>query len=510
MSALAALILTVSNWALVPNLAHADNLADEKKAAQYGNTDTQFLATDDETAADERIESLTKQIAKLELELIRLNTNFRIECTSVSKWKTWRFFLYNLGGSASCEAGSISIAATRWHYCNSPNPMPISSAVAGPTLLLIGHCIVLGGVLTETALDFLHDRAVRNEGFDINTTQKRVLEIKKNIDKLLAERDALLTQVPAKQGDSDSNDLSNSNLKDREVETAEGVILKDIRSLALNEYAKFFVRANRFFAVRDANSLLSASAASSGGFGGSLMGIISSARRRQRTVGIGGIGFPISGGIIVLTPILTRLVGNIRAHNASNQINSELENLESRSVLQLDADRTKLEQIISRKDPSKYSNLSNVSGRLAAYSLQSALFTAQDKIDKRELTLANKELAERMFFSTAVGGSKISWGANLANAGYGFHRRLMVQVSQGNGALKLVSSPAPGSLFTRRVAIGATSYIPSTSMWLIDTLQTRVRGELRDRALAKQNNLPAAMLKERLDRVQEIDDAFNF
>ncbi len=467
------------------------------------------------------LEALTTQIAKKEAELLRLNTHFRLECTQISKMKPWRLFLYNLAASGCSEAGITSIAASRWHYWRRPKTMTRTTAVSGPILLLIGHCITLTGVLTETALDAIKDRKTREKGFDIKTTHKKVLEIKNGLDKLLVERDALLAS---------SGTLTSSEL---ELAKAEGVVLKDVRDLSLSEYSQFYVRANKFFGNRDANSALTVLAAGTGGFQGSLLGLISAAKREPRLAGPAGIGFLISGATIVATPLASRLLANLRGNAARKNLDSELDNLTTKSASQLDTDRSKLEQLLAQTNQSDRSNLTNISNRLTGYVKQGALFAAQDRMNVKEKALADKELIERMIYSTLIGGTKMSWGINLAHAGFCYHAKSMLQITKGTkvvttakvgaggkivlqkatkatSTIKVVADPAPAKQFTKRVAIGATTYIPGTSLWIMDTLQNRLRGEMRNRALASQKNLPAAQLKERLDRVDEIDGAFNY
>lgn len=461
----------------------------------------QALLADAQISApsNQRLELLTTAIAKKETELLRLNTSFRIECTKVSKWKPWRLFFYNLAASSCSEAGITSISATRWHYWRQPKTMPRSTAMAGPICLLVGHCITLGGVLTESTLDIINDHKVRKKGFDINTTHKKVLAIKSDLDKLLAERDQLLANT------------ADLNASEQELAKAEGVVLKDVRDLSLSEYSQFYVRANKFFANRTTNALMAMTSATTGGFEGSLLGIISAAKREPRLVGPGGIGFLISGATIVATPPVARLVANLRGGAARKKIASELDNLTTKTVSQLDADRTRLEQLVSSTEVSERDNLKNISRRLTAYARQNTLFVAQNKLNAEEKKLADKEFRERVFYATCIGGTKMSWGINLTRAGYQFQPKSILQAGKGKNAIpKLVADAGPAKLFTKRVAIGATTYIPGTSLWIFDTLQNRVRGEMHNHALASQKNLPASVLKERMDRVEEIDDVFNY
>jgi uncharacterized protein YfiM (DUF2279 family) len=203
-------------------------------------------------------------------------------------------------------------------------------------------------------------------------------------------------------------------------------------------------------------------------------------------------------------------MGDRAGKNANKSIEAELKTAKVSSLRQFDEDRNRLERLVSQAQSSENEKLPDVKRRLAAYSRHSLLFAAQAQMAAREKASADRELAERMMFATAVGGSKISWGVNLANAGFGFRRQSILQVAQGAAGPTLVTSPTPGNLFTKRVAIGATTYLPSTSFWLIDTLQNRIRGELRERDLVRQKIHPSILLKERQDLVREIDEGLNY
>lgn len=491
-----------------PNcLPRVTNSSSLKSALQVANTLSAPDAHDvppsgsSSPGAEQKLELLTKQIAQQENTLIRLNTNFRIECTHVGKWKPRRLFLYNLAASGCGTAGSSSIASTRWNFYSHPRSMARSTAWSGPVCLFTSHCISLGAVLAETTIDLINDSKVRKKGFDINTTHKRVLAIKGDLDRLLQERQSILEHT------------DDFTLSDLELARAEGRVLTDVRDLSLDEYSQFFVRAHKFFANRAANSFMGMTAASTGGFGGTLFGILSAAHRRPRLVGTAGIGFLISGATIVATPGTGRVVANLAGQRARKKIYSQL-NLSktASSVSQLKADIAKLEQLASKTTISEHYNLQNLFRRLSAYDKQGKLFTAQNEINAGEIKKANAELKERMLFAALIGSSKMSWGINNINAGFGFQPRSLLRVNTDSGKARaeFINDPEPSRLFTERVAIAATTYIPGQGLWIFDTLQNRTREEMRNRTLASQGQLPGALNKERLDRVDEIDAAFNY
>lgn len=507
-SSLAAIVLSlamVGNCSYIPPAmaVTTSNEAEQSPATEGSDaparTGIQLAETISSTASSTKaLEDVTKAIAQKENELIRLNTKFRSECTRTSKWKPWRMFVYNLGGSGCSEAGITEISATRWHYWTRPKTMPRSTGKAGPILLLVGHCITLGGVGIESTLDAVNDYKVRKKGLDINTTHHKVIGLKSEIDHLISQRQEILSKA---------NELSSSELA---LAQAEGTVLNDVRDLSLYEYGQFYVRANKYFTNRNANSVMTAIAASTGGFQGSLLGIISAEKRRPKLVGPGGLGFVISGATIMATPPMTRLLATANGNSAKAKITAELGQCAT-TVSKLDSDLDTLAKLnMSRSADTSLTSGGNVDKRIPAYNKEKVIFTVQNEVTAREKTLADREFLERMFFATCIGGSKMSWGINLANAGFNYRTQIKYQPAVGKTAAKYIADPGPGKLFTQRVAIGATTYIPGTSLWLLDTFQNRFRSLARDNSLAKQNKLPAALLKERLDRVDEIESSFNY
>lgn len=443
----------------------------------------------------DEIDRLSALALTKEIELLRLNTNFRMETTDIGRLKPWRVFLYNLAGSGVATAGITTIAAERWRTWKTPAIANRNTLKAGPLLLLISHSIVLGGVLAEAGLDTIKDCKLKKRGFDPRATKKRALELGKEIDLVLSQRDTAIAQASLTD-------------EQKAAAFAEGKILKDLRDVSLLEYCQFYARSQKRRVARDVSYLNGASAAATGGYLGSLCGFLAIADRNPRIAGPAGIGFMLSGAHIVAAPVLARLSGNWAARRASKTTSHEFGALQKEALKNMETHRQELRTLASLAPLS-----AGMLKRLQAYDGADELLENQAKMNAAEKKKADLEFKERLFFNTIVGGTKIAWGAQLSNAGFSFHQmapypavRVPVNVGGTTFRVTLPKPHTPAQIFANRVAAGATTYIPGTGTWILDTLQARTRGEMDVYAMGLQEALPHQRLKKRLARLYELEE----
>lgn len=442
-----------------------------------------------------QLDRLTNEILGYEIELLKLNTNFRMKSTDKNRIKPWRTFLYNLGGSGVATAGITTIAAERWRTWRKPTTASRTALKSGPIMLLTSHSIITGGILLEATLDLLNDRRIKKSGFDTKSTKKRALELVRRIDDKLKEREALLSGL---------NTLSQ---EERALALEETPVLNDMRNAALSEYLNFHVRAKKRIASRNFAYLNGFSAATTGGYLGSLCGLLAISCRKPRLAGPAGLGFTISGANIATGPELGRLVGNCAGSLDKRFLKREFGVVPK---AQLAAHVTALRQ------------RSSVSGtalaqRLSIYDTVDGVLKRQAAMNAKEKKTADREYIERCLFNAAIGGSKMAWGIQLMNAGYGFSPAVAKAQTPKKTTAKTKPSPiakffptprpkkTQAQLFAQRVAQGATSYIPGTSLWIVDTLQSRTRGEMDLYTMGQQVSLPHQKLTDRMNKITEME-----
>lgn len=435
-----------------------------------------------------QVEKLTNEALRKEIELMLLNTRFRMATTDKNRIKPWRVFLYNLAGSGVATAGITTIAAERWRTWQRPTTANRGALKAGPILLLTSHSIMTGGVLVEALLDAVNDSKQRKRGLDAKSTQKRVMELCGTIDHVLAERDnlaALMTSLPE---------------ADRQLIAAEGFVLRDLRNKALLEYIQSHVRAKRRLWSRNVSYLNQLSAATTGGYMGSLCGLLAVADRKPKLAGPAGVGFTISGANIATGPIIGRVTGNFAARVAKRRLDREIGAI---APVKFEEHIRALKLVSTPQD-------TRLAERLSVYETADLIFTQQTQMNVAEKKRGDKEFLERCIFNAGIGGTKMAWGIQLANAGYGFKQTApapRATAGARTSLLQIKKPKTPAQLFAKRVAQGSTSYIPGTSLWILDTLQARLRGELDVYSMGSQSALPHQKLKARESKLIELGDS---
>lgn len=442
-----------------------------------------------------QVDSLANEILGCEIELLKLNTDFRMKSTDKNRIKPWRTFLYNIGGSAVATAGITTIAAERWRTWRKPAAASRTALEAGPIMLLTSHSIIAGGILLEAALDLANDQRIKKAGLDTKTTKKRALELVRHIDEKIEERQNVLSGL---------NTLSEEERNTAIVETP---VLTDLRNMAVSEYCNFHVRAKKRLASRNFAYLNGFASATTGGYLGSLCGLLAVSCRKPRLAGPAGLGFTLSGAQIATGPELGRLAGYCASSFDKRLMKKEFGEIP----------KVQINEHLANLCQQSSSPTLPVTNRLSIYASTIEVLKQQAQMNAAEKKKADREYIERCLFNAAIGGSKMAWGIQLMNAGYGFSPAVAKAQSAkpaaktSSSALSKFFGPArtkktQAQLFGQRVAQGATSYIPGTSLWMLDTLQSRTRGEMDVYTMGQQSSLPHQKLTDRMNKLKEMEN----
>ncbi len=443
----------------------------------------------------DQIDTVSKQVLQKEIELLKLNTRYRIESTRVDKLKPWRLFAYSLAGNTLVEVGISHIAYARWKYWRRPGLASKAFLRKGPQCLLIGHAIVTGGVMIESAIDMIAQHKQARKGFDRKTCRQRVAVLKNEIETLLKTRENSIQNLPA-----DSVQLATLNLESK--------VLSDVKDCAVEEFSKLAVREKKIKTARDTAALFTFAQATTGGFIGSLGNLLAVSNRKPRLALPAGVGFAVSGALIALTPPASKIMATL-AGNAEKKKESRFFGIDQQAAGKFDSDRTALASALEGHSGGIFDSTKK---RLELYTLQNDIMDRQAMMAKAEAAANKKEFMEKLISNSLAGGCKISWGVNLMVAGSAWSNTapkatptLPVKLGQRVYRVPIRPMKTPAQLFSRRVAQGATSNIAGPAVGAIDALQSRVRGEIRAHNAKKNGTAPGQILAQRLKTLEEME-----
>lgn len=441
-----------------------------------------------------QIDMLSKQVILKEIELLKLNTRYRIESTRIGKWKPWRQFVYSLAANTLIEVGISHIAYARWKYWRRPTLATKAFLRKGPECLLIGHAIIVGGVLIETGFDMLAQYQQNKKGFDRKTCRNKALALKGEIEKLIQERDVSVQATPMSSGQT-------------EVLKVEGKVLNDVKECAVGEFSRLAVRERKIKTARDVANVMTFTQAATGGFVGSLGNLLAVVNRKPRLAVPAGVGFTTSGAFIVLTPPVAKIL-SIVAANREKKAEAAFFGVNPKSMSDLDADRSALGNALANAG----GGLESARTRLDIYTKQKEIMDKQLLAAKAEAQLNRREFIEKCVSNGIAGGTKISWGINLIVAGSDFSNTARkaaptLPVRLGNKVYRVPirTTKTPAQMFSRRVAQGATSNIPGPFVGALDAVQSRFRGETRAHKAKKNGTAPGQLLAARMKILEDME-----
>lgn len=443
---------------------------------------------------------ITEKILRKEIDFLKLNTNYRMFATPTSKWKPWRTFLFQEATGALATAGAIHITGTRWRYWQRPALASKGTNVTGPILLLTAHSVGLAGLLVEAACDMVNDWKCRKKGFDAKTCDRRAVELKNDIEKLLAEREEQI------------NNDSTLTEQQRQILASEGSVISDVKDCAVLEFSKLRGRAGKLRLARHVGNAMMFTNWTTGGYIGALMGVLAAMNRKPKLVGTGGVGFIVSGSSIILNPWVTKLATNVAGKFVAKKEKKLFGQINLDALKNFDTDRKILTDrlaLVGSDAPVVRSVLKHAS----IYKLKDEVLDRQAELARSEAQKANREWKERCVASALIGGVKLNWGVQLVNAGYNWTsaRNLpvpTVSVKFGASTFKVPISRTPltkGQIFTRRVGVAGITYIPGNVAIVLDGLQSRVRGEIASDKQKKSGKAPGQILKQRMDTLDKME-----
>ncbi|MGD9683791.1 MAG: hypothetical protein AB7W16_21710 [Candidatus Obscuribacterales bacterium] len=410
----------------------------------------------------------TDRIVDRELEILKLNTKFRIANAYQSKFRTIRQFAYNFLSSGFALAGSTVLATERW-ATRTPDPTVLEY---GSAMLVTGQGIIQGGILTEAFLDKLRDRSVKKKKLDPASALASIKSLQAEIDELLGRRQKELAPL--------ESDPDTARLIEHETR-----VLELMRDLGIEEFARFYAERHSNVVSRNVSYLNGLVATGAGGYCGSLMGLLTASTGNKTLATPSGIGFIVSSSTVMASPFINRFFTRRARAAGLSEMLAEIPGSGSGpgGFEKLQAALDILSREMASIPESKYPP--RLRKRHVVYKAELELLSHQLEREATVASKADRQFAHRALMNTAIAAPKLAWGTMLIYSG---------------SAL-----PDRSFSFNKTVASAATVYTVSNSLSVVDAVSSIKRPRSQKFIIGGQVPLALGKLDQRLLELDTLD-----
>jgi hypothetical protein len=397
------------------------------------------------------IDALTKRILAKEIELERLNAYYRIKSTRQDRFRTWRTFAFAQANAWATGSGLFTGVVERLQNIQNNPHIESVKVDSGPDkgqqkiereYVKLGHVRVensltpqMVGQIVNSADDGLeiilnqwYDYQTHREGFGPKTSRLLAAKLEGEIDGMMDQRAKLVAQ-----GGYGPQEL--------EILTVEGKVLKDMRDLGVKEFQDFWAGGKKLRTNQNVAFAMNY-AKNTTGWLGVMLGEISQYRAQPKITGGNGVLTMISGCLIPVVPISGKYLGDLHYSLAHRAIQKYIGTPEVTDPAVFDADRLKLEGLLSDTSVLGIASAKNAQNKQEVYRAEGRILTAQKNLSAAEKKAAKSAFVQSVAIAGVVGGTKISLGiANQVIAWGNIHNSRMLdqlslagQLSYGSGS----------------------------------------------------------------------------
>jgi hypothetical protein len=458
--------------------------ASEPAAAQVGRDDAMPPLRLSGSAAvtpaesEGRIENLTKQIMLKTIELEKFNLHYNQEVAKQGRWKGIRYATFgeiNAGLGLAGAIISVAYRGDRIHHANKVKPCIQESANYIP---MIGSIIGASAAVIELGVNEYHDLQARRKGFSPKAAVNHVLGLKSDIDKLFAEREAMINEE--RKEPSLSAHVA--------VNEAEGHVLKDLRDQSLQEFQRFHVGARRTLAFQQAQYFFDFAKNTTNAIGYDFA-YLSLHRHHRIWNGRAGVMWDITGPLFMFGPIISRVVGKGVGELARANSKGVVKDTDG-TIKTLEGDLASLNNLVAVNRTNPDPVLKAVE-RTGMYDIHQKNFTneivAADKSRNAAKLVATQNIGAGLY----VGATKLASGILFTIPGYNHHY---------NSTTARAGRVTNDLLFT-----GSLIAIPAGAFTMLDTLRIQVQGELKRAKLKKAGQLASQLTAARLKELDTLE-----
>jgi hypothetical protein len=335
----------------------------------------------------------------------------------------------------------------------------------------------------EFGVNMGHSVAADRHGYGFKQTRETATKIVAGIDKKMIDRENLIKQQPA-----DSKEVA-------EMQELEGKVLADFRDMAVAEFERYHVGAQKTLAQQNSFYLLD--------FGpNKTMSIISGVFGTEDILGYGyhgtvghaarpgfdivtGVTGLVAGTFTMANPMLSRVYSKMVEKHAKKSLEAHGLPTVWENGDKLEADWSRLSNFCKNHQVGDRPELSAVVQRMDIYDANHKFCVDELQRNARSLRRGNRTAVQNMGMATLVGGSKIAQATlqTVSGAGY-FHDN------------------------TRRFTLFSTGglvYLPSIWLAAMDNMRIQTTNEVRRAKLKKAGTLPGQIIKHRMDELSLVE-----
>jgi hypothetical protein len=429
------------------------------------------------SVAETRVDDLTRQILLKIIELERFNLHYTLEVARQGRWKAWRYGGLQEVNASMGLAGAIVGVAERGSHIHSPQHVHNELQEVACYVPMIGSIIGATAAAMEFGINEYHDIQAANKGFSPSKAVAHVSGLNNDINKLLAERDAL-TAVEA---------AAPSFAGHVAIDQAEGRVLHDLRDEALQEFERFHIGARKLLAFQQCQYLFDLTKYSVNALGYEYA--YESLHRHRRYFNLrAGVCWDVAGPLYMTGPIISRVFAKGVGELHRKRLRPTTQEAEAMKVEQLVADHAALDHLISA---------ATVSDAKPAVE-RAELYGSHEKTFQDEIRGVEKNRAKSKLSATQnIGGGLFVGSLKLAQG-------ILFTIPGGDHKYNVKTFQADRVTNTD-LFVGSVISIPAGVYSIADTLRIQIRGEIDRHRLAKAGMLPRQLMEARLAQLDHME-----
>lgn len=414
-----------------------------------------------------RYTSLTKEILLKSIEIERFSLNYRMENlghhNAIKKAVFFGTQEAGAAGTLAFEIGSMNELNKGRRRLLSLNKGTLRKSLRTAEITSIIAASGSAFALTSNLIDGWHRR---KKGFDTRTADRYVASHLKDIDDLLAQREALVT--------------ANKDHPAHERAVLEGEVLKSLRSAFVDEYARFSASSRSTWATQNLFFLLNAAYNTVGAVSA---GIGCNAVNKPKLNGPSNILFTITGAMATAAPLICTATlcaeRKLIMRSERRRLHASADGLSK-----LSAQLKQLETADST--PGSLMPSLPATQRAGIYTDSNQLFISQLENETTVMRRLDKVALQDSLMGPAIGGLFMTQGIMGTKGYYDYFPRR---------PKKMLDLQYKGTIIG---TVGASMAVVGNAAWLLASMSYEHR-------LRKQHRLPAQLIQDRLQHLADLE-----